>query len=59
MKAEKAKTSVVSRIWETMTRNWGLKLLSLAIAIILYHSLKSENSSSRNPNDRSIFQDNK
>ena len=37
--------------------NWGLKLLALILAIVIYHSLKNESSQSINSNnDRSFFQ---
>ena len=31
---------VLSRLAELVTRNWGLKLLSLVLAIIIYQTLK-------------------
>lgn len=34
---------------------WGLRLLALVLAIIIYHSLKDENSKTEGENDRSIF----
>ena len=37
--------------------NWGLKLLALILAIVIYHSLKNESSrSTSGNNDRSFFQ---
>ena len=37
--------------------NWGLKLLALILAIVIYHSLKNESSQSTSSNnDRSFFQ---
>lgn len=38
--------------------DWGIKLLSLILAIVLYHSLKhgTENEQETNGNGRSIFQ---
>ena len=36
--------------------NWGLKLLALILAIIIYHSLKDESAQNSNGNDRSLFQ---
>ena len=38
--------------------NWGLKLLALILAIVIYHSLKNESSRTQTntDNDRSIFQ---
>ena len=38
-----------------LTENWGLKLLALFIAIILYHSLKTGDYYNTN-NDRQLFQ---
>ena len=36
--------------------NWGLKLLALILAIVIYHSLKDESAPNSNGNDRSFFQ---
>lgn len=36
--------------------NWGLKFLALALAIIIYHALKNENSRTSSNHDRTIFQ---
>ena len=36
--------------------NWGLKLLALILAIVIYHSLKNESVQTANGNDRSFFQ---
>ena len=36
--------------------NWGLKLLALILAIVIYHSLKNESSQTNAGKDRSIFQ---
>lgn len=37
--------------------NWALKILALALAIIIYHALKSDSSSKANtPHDRPFFQ---
>ena len=35
--------------------NWGLKLLALVLAIVLYHALKNQSVQNGN-NDRSFFQ---
>lgn len=42
-----------------LTRNWGLKLLALALAIVIYHSMKpaGEDSRTTNDNDRHFFQE--
>lgn len=36
--------------------NWGLKLLSLALAIVVYYAIKTESARSRTSHDRTIFQ---
>ena len=36
--------------------NWGLKLLALILAIVIYHSLKTDSAQNSNGNDRSLFQ---
>jgi len=37
--------------------NWGLKLLALILAIVIYHALKNEGASSHSDdNDRKLFQ---
>ena len=36
--------------------NWGLKLLALILAIVIYHSLKNESSQTNTGNDRTLFQ---
>ena len=37
--------------------NWGLKLLALVLAIVIYHSLKNESARDNNGNnDRPFFQ---
>ena len=35
--------------------NWGLKLLALVLAIVIYHALKTETSENKG-NDRPLFQ---
>ena len=42
-------------ILDLFRRNWGLKLLSLALALIIYHSLKSDKPQTAN-DQRRIFQ---
>lgn len=37
-------------------KDWGLRLLALVLAIIIYHSLKNGSDSPRNQNDRSFFE---
>ena len=38
--------------------NWGLKLLALILALVIYHTLKTEtrNRQNQKENDRSVFQ---
>ncbi|MBQ7235337.1 MAG: hypothetical protein IJS36_08020 [Kiritimatiellae bacterium] len=38
-----------------LTDNWGLKLLALLLALIIYHSMKSEDSRLHAENDRSQY----
>lgn len=44
---------------EALTRNWSLKLLALALAIVIYHSMKPAGNGSRSTlhNDRIPFQE--
>ena len=42
MKAEVQKPSIFSRALSVLTYNWGLKLLALLRAILVYYSLKTE-----------------
>ena len=35
--------------------NWGLKLLALVLAIVVYHALKTDTSGNKS-NDRPLFQ---
>ena len=58
MKAETEKTGFFKRLFAAVFSNWGLKLLALALAIVVYHTLKNkkENTSSQDSHDRHIFQ---
>ena len=57
MKAEKTKIGLFHRLRAFLTHNWGLRLLSLALAIIVYYSLKSGISGDNHTNnDRKLFQ---
>ena len=38
------------------TENLGLKLLALALAIVVYHALKTDSASNTERNDRHLFQ---
>jgi len=46
----------LSRFLGLFTRNWGLKLLALVLAIVIYHSLKPAEGTHGKTNDRSLFQ---
>jgi len=49
--------SVFSNLLGIFTRNWGLKILALVLAIVIYHSLKpAEGTRQKNNNDRTLFQ---
>jgi hypothetical protein len=57
MKAEKEKTGFLRRVLTFITQNWQLKLLSLILAIIVYHSLKTNSEPDKvRANDRQILQ---
>ena len=56
MKAERHKAGIVSRALSVLTSNWELKLLALGLAVIVYHSLKTESLKDKDPNDRHLFQ---
>lgn len=36
--------------------NWGLKLLALVLAIVIYHALKTKSVQDGSTHDRTIFQ---
>ena len=41
-----------------LTRNWGLKLLALALAVIIYHSMKpADGSRGGKQHDRHLLQE--
>ena len=40
------------------TKNWGLKLLSLILAILIYYALKPDYDYFNDRNERHIFQNN-
>ena len=42
MKAEVQKQGIFSKAMSVLTYNWGLKLLALLLAILVYYSLKTE-----------------
>jgi hypothetical protein len=42
MKAEVHKPGILSRAAAALTHNWGLKILALLLAILVYYSLKTE-----------------
>ena len=45
-----------SRIAELFTKNWGLKILALILAIVIYHSLKPAEQDATSTHDRTTFQ---
>ncbi|MBP5284598.1 MAG: hypothetical protein ILO34_00630 [Kiritimatiellae bacterium] len=53
--ADGKKRGFFARIANAFAHNWGLKLLSLALALIIYHSLKSDKPQTAN-DQRRIFQ---
>lgn len=55
MKLEPEKTSIFRNLIGLLIDNWGLKLISLALAIVIYHSMKSEHHANHFNNDRNIF----
>lgn len=57
MKSERQKAGIMSRAISALTYNWGLKLLALALALIVYYSLKTEEQHTVTRNDR-LFQRN-
>lgn len=54
MKAENQRAGIFRRTLSKLTRNWGLKLLALIMAIIVYYSLKPD--FHQDTNDRQLFQ---
>ena len=58
MKAKKSPVVTFLRnALKLLTDNWGLKLLALFIAVILYHSLKTgDGYYYQTDNDRQLFQ---
>ena len=54
MKAEPQRTGIFRRTLSKLTRNWGLKLLALVLAVIVYYSLKPD--FYPDTNDRQLFQ---
>jgi len=49
--------NILSKLFGLVTHNWGLKLLALALAIVIYHSLKPAGASrQKNDHDRPLFQ---
>lgn len=41
---------------DIITNNWGLKILAIILALVVYHSLKSDSSKTDPSNDRPLFQ---
>ena len=44
------------KIREFLAGNWGLKLLALVLAIVIYYTIKNESASGRRHHDRNPFQ---
>ena len=44
------------KIREFLAGNWGLKLLALVLAIVIYYTIKNESAQSGRTNDRKLFQ---
>ncbi len=42
-------------VLKLLTDNWGLKLLALLLALIIYHSMKAENVRLHADNDRNQY----
>lgn len=45
-----------SRFVELFTKNWGLKILALILALVIYHSLKPTEQSTTSNHDRNTLQ---
>jgi len=56
MKAESKRAGAFSRMWSAATHNWGLKLLALVLAVLVYYSLKPDSGFYKDANDRQLFQ---
>ena len=57
MSAKIEKPGLFSRLGGIIIHNWWLKLLSLVLAIVVYHSLKTDsNTDSTDHHDRHLFQ---
>ena len=56
MKNESSVSGPLKKAAELLTKNWGLKLLSLLLAVIIYHSLKTEHDGVGADNDRHFIQ---
>ena len=44
------------KVTEFLTGNWGLKILALVLAIVIYYAIKNESASNGRSYDRRIFQ---
>lgn len=55
MKIKRRKLGVLAWIVGAFTRNWILKLLSLALAILIYNALKPQDDSHPKSNDQPFF----
>ena len=45
-----------TRFLELFTRNWGLKVLALILALVIYHALKPMGATHPTSHDRTTFQ---
>lgn len=55
MKPERQKRGAFRGALGLVTANWGLKLLALALALLIYHTLKPENGANHDINERTLF----
>lgn len=56
LKSLVATAGLLSRFVELFTKNWGLKILALILALVIYHSLKPSEQGSPTKHDRSTLQ---
>jgi len=56
MKGDAKEAGFFRRALGALTNNWGLKLLALLLALIIYHSLRHESGRQRLDDDRQFFQ---
>ena len=56
MRRARERFGVLRRASALVTRNWGLKLLALVLALVIYHTLKTGNETSDPSHDRHFIQ---